>query len=99
VGISSKYRSQKWELAVGETRLVSLRNAPFRAHGGRKPNYSGKKHVLVPLCQPKIPHGIAWGSTVASMAGSQRLQAGAIMSCENTKPKISLKKKTASNWG
>jgi len=77
-----------------ETRVVSLRTVPFRAHGGRKPKYSGKKYVLVPQCSPKIPHGTAWASTVSSMAGSQRLQAGAIMSCENTKPKTSLQKYT-----
>jgi len=94
VGISSKYRSQKWEFAVGETKVVSLRTAPFRAHGRRKPNYSGKRHVLVPPCPPKIPHGIACGSTVTSTAESQGLQAGAMMSCENIKPKTSLQKQT-----
>ena len=48
---------------LGGLGLVILRRFHVMEHGwnkidGGKPKYSGKKPAPVPLCPPKIPHGL-----------------------------------------
>jgi hypothetical protein len=54
-------------------------NNEYRTVGGMKDDrgnqLSGRKHVLLPLCPPQIPHDLTFNAARATEVGSRRLTA------------------------
>jgi hypothetical protein len=85
-----KHRSLEAYCAILKVKMIVI-FCPFPTNGAPVEwNWQGKTEVLrekpdpVPLCPPKIPHGLTRDRTRASMVGGRRLTAWAIARPFNT---------------